>query len=56
MVSSLTRLYLDGEEMYDAAFGAITCCRNLELLSVSYCESATNLSLTYIKVAFIITF
>lgn len=49
MVSSLTRLYLDGEEMYDAAFGAITRCRNLELLSVSYCESATNLSLRYIK-------
>lgn len=50
MVSTLTRLYLDGEEMYDEAFSAVTRCKNLELFSVSCCESATDLSLKYIKV------
>ncbi|KHN84835.1 F-box/LRR-repeat protein 3, partial [Toxocara canis] len=46
---SLTRLYLDGEEFDDLGFRALTCCRNLKLLSVSFCESATDLSLGYVK-------
>ncbi|VDK48204.1 unnamed protein product [Anisakis simplex] len=48
-VASLTRLYLDGEDLGDFGFRALTSCCNLELLSVSFCESATDLSLGYIK-------
>lgn len=46
---SLTRLYLDGEELDDLGFRALTSCQNLKLLSVSFCESATDLSLGYVK-------
>uniref|UniRef100_A0A914ZYW4 F-box domain-containing protein n=2 Tax=Parascaris univalens TaxID=6257 RepID=A0A914ZYW4_PARUN len=46
---SLTRLYLDGWELDDLGFQALTCCQNLKLLSVSFCESATDLSLGYVK-------
>ncbi|MFH4975200.1 hypothetical protein AB6A40_001909 [Gnathostoma spinigerum] len=47
--STIVRLYLDGEALDDNAFLAISNCSNLELLSVSFCESASDAALTHLK-------
>ncbi|VDN57284.1 unnamed protein product [Dracunculus medinensis] len=46
---SIKRLYLDGEGMTDADFSAISTCSNLQLLSISFCDTATDLALSYLK-------
>ncbi|VDN06404.1 unnamed protein product [Thelazia callipaeda] len=46
---TLTRLYLDGEDMDDFGFQALTACKNLNLLSISFCENLTDASLDFVK-------
>uniref|UniRef100_A0A8R1Y275 F-box domain-containing protein n=1 Tax=Onchocerca volvulus TaxID=6282 RepID=A0A8R1Y275_ONCVO len=55
-VNTLTRLYLDGEGLNDFGFHALTACKNLNLLSISFCEDLTDISLSYMKVDFDIEF
>ncbi|VDO41121.1 unnamed protein product [Onchocerca flexuosa] len=48
-VNTLTRLYLDGEGLNDFGFHALIACKNLNLLSISFCEDLTDISLSYVK-------
>uniref|UniRef100_A0A915PH06 F-box domain-containing protein n=1 Tax=Setaria digitata TaxID=48799 RepID=A0A915PH06_9BILA len=48
-VSTLTRLYLDGEGLDDFGFRTLTACKNLNLLSISFCENLTDVSLSCLK-------
>ncbi|CAN7939618.1 unnamed protein product [Ixodes hexagonus] len=45
----LVCLELDGEQLTDASFQALRCCRRLETLAVSYAENLTDASLACIR-------
>ncbi|CAL4166401.1 unnamed protein product, partial [Meganyctiphanes norvegica] len=47
--SSLTHLYLDGEQMTDRGFHALSSCMNLKHLGISFCEEMTDYGLLGVK-------
>lgn len=47
--SSLTHLYLDGEQMTDKGFRALSGCLKLQHLGISFCEEMTDYGLSGVK-------